>query len=130
MANDRSPVISSVARFGEKARPGGRAFFAPVSASRPGAVRVDPGSGWDRRGRLVVERNTEEAMNMNLPIQRARRPITAGLAVAVAIGMLAAGPTVAGLAANAVGPAASIPIATVGLGTAGSFGVLAGTTVT
>jgi hypothetical protein len=82
-------------------------------------VRVDPGSGWDRRGRLVAERNTEEAMNMNTPIQRTRRPITAGLAVAVAIGMLAAGPT-----AFAASPA------TVGLGTAGSFGVLAGTTVT
>jgi hypothetical protein len=58
-------------------------------------------------------------MKMTTPIQRAKRPITAGLAFAVAIGMLAAGPT-----AFAASPA------TVGLGTAGAFGVLAGTTVT
>ena len=56
---------------------------------------------------------------MNPRIRGAKRPITAGLAVAVAIGMLAAGPT-----AFAASPA------TVGLGTAGAFGVLAGTTVT
>ena len=56
---------------------------------------------------------------MSTRIRGAKRPITAGLAVAVAIGMLAAGPT-----AFAASPA------TVGLGTAGAFGVLAGTTVT
>jgi Ice-binding-like len=55
-------------------------------------------------------------MKMSTRIRGAKRPITAGLAVAVAIGMLAAGPT-----AFAAGPP------TVGLGTAASFAVLAGT---
>ncbi len=56
---------------------------------------------------------------MKIYVHEARLLLATGMATLLTIGMLAAGPT-----ALAAGPA------TVGLGTAGSFGVLAGTTVT